>query len=385
MWQKPELSLKEKERRWSLVREQMRKERLAAIILYGNSLHWVPIQYLTNITSAGPYPEVLLFPLEGDPVFVVGSPQLEFFAKKMFWVPEENIYCSVNLSAELAKHLIRLKLQNERVGIDSYKAWPVRDYRILRGLIPDVELVDATRLLGKIRGPKSSEEIKLIEEAVRINELAQRTFLANLKPGMKEQEVVAKVEEVVRANGVDRRIWLTSSSPEIPYPDLPGDIIIRRPNPVLFSAEFVRTRGYASQTVRTYCWEEPKGESKRMWAVQEELKRMVVNEIRPGREVTQLAKKVDDFVTESGFEFNYMGHAVGLNHSDLPYIVSTPSQPRYMEWTIMPNEVYVFHPMIRAKGGKPPLVFIGDMYFVGEEDTRCMTPFLSGMPEMIPG
>jgi hypothetical protein len=50
----------------------------------------------------------------------------------------------------------------------------------------------------------------------------------------------------------------------------------------------------------------------------------------------------------------------------------------------MPNEVYVFHPMIRRAGNKPPLAFFGDMYLVGEDRTKWMTPFLPGIPEMIP-
>jgi hypothetical protein len=55
-----------------------------------------------------------------------------------------------------------------------------------------------------------------------------------------------------------------------------------------------------------------------------------------------------------------------------------------MEWTILPNEVYVVHPMIRNKGGKPPFVMIGDMFFVGKESTPWMTTSLPRLPEIIP-
>ena len=378
-----ELSIKEKERRWSLVRESMRREGLAAIILYGDTLHWVSIRYLTNIFATGATQQVLLFPVDEDPIFLTSLPRSEFFAKKSSWVRPENIYCSVNWAEDLAKHLIALKLQNKRVGIDSYKTWPVREYRIFRGFSPDVALMEASMLLSKIRGPKSSEEIKLIEEAIRIGELAQKTFLANLKPGMKEEEVVGKVEDVVRANGVDLRLWLMSSTSEIPYPDFPGETIIQRPNPVTFSSEFVRTRGYGCQVVRTYCWEEPKGEYKRMWELWEELRRVVPKELRPGHEVTELGAKVEDLVDEWGFECDYLGHAVGLNMSDAPYISSGPRKQRYMEWTIMSNEVYVVHPMIRTKGGGPPLLWLADMYLVGEDGTKWLTQFLPGLPEMI--
>ena len=40
--------------------------------------------------------------------------------------------------------------------------------------------------------------------------------------------------------------------------------------------------------------------------------------------------------------------------------------------------------MIRAKGGKPPFVMIGDMFYIGEERTEWMTTALPGIPEMVP-
>ena len=97
-----------------------------------------------------------------------------------------------------------------------------------------------------------------------------------------------------------------------------------------------------------------------------------------------MGAKAEDIVDEWGFECDYLGHAVGLNMSDAPYISSGSRKARYMEWTIMPKEVYVFHPMIRTKGRKPPLAFLGDMYLVGEDSTEWMTPFLPGLPELIP-
>jgi len=381
---KPDLSVREKERRWSLVREKMRREGLAAVVIYGDSRVWVPFRYLANVYPTAQGQVVLLFPADGDPILLTTYPRIKFVAQQNSWIQPQNVCLSVNLGADLAKQLITLKLHNKRVGIDSYKTWPARDYRIFRGLCPDVELMEVSRLLGEVRGPKSSEELNLMEEAIRVGELAQKTFLANLKPGMKEEEVVGKVEDVVRANGIDLRLWLISSSPKMAYPDIPGKTIIQKPNPVAFSAEFVRTGGYASQTVRTYCWEEPKGDYKRMWELWKELRRMVLNEFRPGRQVTELGMKVADTVSEWGFECDYFGHAVGLSMSDAPYISIGPRGLRYMEWTLMANEVYVFHPMIKAKGGGPPLAWLGDMYFIGEDSTRWMTPFLPGLPEMIP-
>ena len=264
---KQDLSLKEKERRWSLARKKMAQEGLAAMIVYGNDRHKrdIACRYFTNMLIFPPCEHMLLMPVEGDPVLLSTMPGNVFFAKKVSWVPAEHIYASVNLGADLVKHITALKLQNKRIGIDNLNGWQVQEYLAFKRSCPDVEAVDVTRWLSEMRAQKSPEEIKVMEEAIRIGELAQRTFLANLKPGMTEEEVVGKVEDVIRAHGVERRLWLMNSTPEIAWPWLPGGTRIRKPNPVAFSPEFARTEGYAFQAIRTYCWEEPKKEFKRMW------------------------------------------------------------------------------------------------------------------------
>ena len=123
---------------------------------------------------------------------------------------------------------------------------------------------------------------------------------------------------------------------------------------------------------------------KKMFALCDELRRMIIQEFRPGLEITRAGKKIEDLVRQWGFECDKLGHAVGLSYGDAPYITAGPHERDYMEWTILPNEVYVVHPMIRAKGGKPPFVMIGDMFLIGKNSTKWMTTTLPGLPVIIP-
>jgi Xaa-Pro aminopeptidase len=377
---KPQLSLEEKERRWSLVRKRMVQEGLAAVIVYGNDRHKrdIACRYLTNMLIFPPCEHLLIFPIGGPPILLVTMPENFVFAKMISWIAAENIYESVDLGVDLVKHLTALKLEDKRVGIDNPKLWQVQEYLALKESCPKIKVVEVTRWLSEMRAQKSSEEIHQMENAVRIGELVQRAFLAHLKTGMKEEAVVAKVEEVARSNGVEKRLWLMNSTPEIPWPWVPGKTIIKKPNPVVFSPEFAMTEGYACQVIRTYCWEEPKGEFKRMWELCGEMRHMVPNEFRPGRRIGDVAAKVENLISEFGFEYFNMGHGLGLHFFEEP-----PIRPG-IDWTIMPNEVYVFHPLIRSKGGAGPMAWVGDMYLVGEGGTRWLTPFLPGLPEMIP-
>jgi len=382
---KPELSLKEKERRWSLLRQTLEKAGLAALMIYGGTQLGVPVHYLTRIW--GSKLNALIFPVDGKPILLIPSntgATGQSLVKQGCWIPAENIFPSAHLAVDLAKQIINLKLQKSRVGIDSFRFWPVQEYQIFSECCPDVQLVEAHRLFGEIRGPKSSEELAVMEKAIRISDLAHHNFLAHLKPGLTEVEVVKRVNDVLEAHGVGDRIILIHSRPELAYPYFPGPTMIQKPNPVTFSPEFTRNLGYGAQMIRAYWWEKPKGVYKKMFALCDELRRMIIQEFRPGLEITRAGQKIEDLVRQWGFECDKLGHAVGLSYGDAPYITAGPHERDYMEWTILPNEVYVVHPMIRAKGGKPPFVMIGDMFLIGKKSTKWMTTTLPGLPVIIP-
>jgi Xaa-Pro aminopeptidase len=281
---KPELSLKEKERRWSLLQKKLKETGLTALIVYGGTQLGVPVHYLTRIW--GSKLNALIFPVEGEPILLIPSNTGitgQSLVKQGCWVPARNIYSSANLSADLAKQIISLKLQKSRIGIDSLRFWPVQDYQTFAELCPDVQLVEAHRLFGEIRGPKSSEELAVMEKAMRISDLAHYIFLTHLKPGITEEKASNIVNEVLEAHGIGDRIILIHSRPEMAYPYFPGPTVIQRPNPVTFSPEFTRKLGYGAQMIRAYWWETPKGVYKRMFTLCDELRQMIVQDLRSSR------------------------------------------------------------------------------------------------------
>ena len=382
---KPELSLKEKERRWSLLREMLKNAGLAALIVYGGTQLGVPVHYLTRVW--GSKMNMVIFPVEGKPVLLIPS-NTGMTGQQLFgqgcWIPAEDIHSSANLAEDAAKYILKHKLHKSQVGIDSFRFWPVFECETFSDLCPDVQLVEAHRLFGEIRGSKSEEELAVIENAMRISDMAHYTFLANLKPGITEEEAAGKANEVLEAHGIGDRIILIHSRPELVYPHFPGPTVIEKPNPVTFSPEFTRKMGYGAQMIRAYWWEEPQGVYKKMFELCDEMRKIIVQEFRPGLEITDAGKRIEDMVDEWGFECDKLGHGLGLSYGDAPYITAGPHERDYMEWTILPNEVYAVHPMIRGKGGKPPFVMIGDMYLIGKDSTKWMTTTLPGLPEMIP-
>jgi hypothetical protein len=62
---KPELSLKEKERRYGLLRKKLQKAGLSALIVYGGNQLGVPVLYLTRVW--GNKMNMVIFPAAGEP------------------------------------------------------------------------------------------------------------------------------------------------------------------------------------------------------------------------------------------------------------------------------------------------------------------------------
>jgi Xaa-Pro aminopeptidase len=330
---------------------------------------------------------VVIFPVEGEPRFLIPTDAMQnprLLINQGCWVPEEDIYLSANLASDMAKQLKELKLHKSRVGIDSFLFWPARDHMTLTELCPGLQLVEAHRLFGEIRGPKSDEELALMEKAIRISDLAHYAFATNLRPGMSEVEAVTKANEVLDAHGVGDRIILIHTQPDMTYPRFPSSRAIGRSDIVIFSPEFTRKLGYGAQMIRAYCWEPPKGTLKRMYSCCTELRQMVIEELRPGLEIVKAGQKIKKLVSKWGFESLKLGHAVGLSYGDAPYITAGPRERDFMDWTILPGEVYEVHPMIRNKGDKPPFAMTGDMFLIGEKETRWMTTALPGIPEVLP-
>ncbi len=375
------LTIEEKERRWSLIRNMLKAQNLAAAIVVRGYDFSAAARYITHMVVMQASMHIVIFPAEGAPILVTSNPVDVNQDNSNSWIGEEHIYFSRDLGNELASHIARLKLENEKIGIDNLGVLTAQEYLVFKEKCPHVELVDVTADMAKIRGPKSKEEIVLIEDAIDLGASLQKVFTDNLKPGMTEQAVVGKVMDMAKAHGVESALWLTITNEETVYPYMAGENIIRRELPVTFSTEFEIMGGYSCQIARMYCWEKPNDLYRNMLDVREGLRHLIVEELRPGRALADFAARLEAVVDKAGFECDFIGHAAGLHPGEFPYISSSPGKGRFTEWIVSSDEVYVVHPQIRQKGAKGPLVFIGDMYFVGEEGTRWMTPMLPGLPE----
>ena len=210
----PKFSHVERERRWSRVRELMRRDQIEAIIAFPNQGHWDQFQadtrYLTHI--GGHQTEVaVVFPVSGEvTAFVRGSNEIEWWRIAQDWVRE--IRSSRRSWGEpVIERMRELELGRGRIGISGLSGLlRAPEGTVVAGILekvrrafPAARFDNATELLQEARAVKGAEEIAWIERAAEILDRVVAAILAKAKPGVMETEMVATIWHTIIANGGD--------------------------------------------------------------------------------------------------------------------------------------------------------------------------------------
>lgn len=237
-------SLKERDRRWSSVRREMKNANLDALIGLPNQGHWdqfgADTRYLTQI--GGFQTEVgVVFPREGEATAVVRGPnEVEWWGLAQDWV--KDIRPSRRSYGEPV--IDRLKeVRAERVGVIALSGLvrapegvvPWGTFEKIRTALPNVKFENATDVMQEVRSVKSAEEVAFVKKAAEIIGYANEVLIAHAKPGVGEHELVAEMlREVVRRGGEPITMMLFGTGgPEVPWAQRvfttrklkPGDLI----------------------------------------------------------------------------------------------------------------------------------------------------------------
>jgi len=363
------LGIEERDRRYALVREKMDHDDLSALLVVSNAQinQQGFVRYFTDLPIPI-YAHAIFFPLSGNPVLLTPSPVQTFWAEKLSWIPQENIIMSRTLGKEFARLLLEQNLDRKKIGLINLSTLNAQDYIDFVNLCPQAELIDSTGLLERVRSSKSEDEIPFTHRATEMAISAHRIFASNMRPGITEAELVAQVECGVREQGGERSLYLISSDLSIPFPYVPMERKIIKDSPLLFSVEVSGPGGYWSQIVRPYFWEKPKGTMERIYKTLLDIRLQAQDELRPGRAVRDVAKRLRDEIQKNGFSYGiHFGHGLGLD------VVEEPLITMESEFILQENHFVTIHPHLLNED-KTLGVWLGDMYFVGKEQTKILSP-----------
>ena len=228
----PVFSKQEYERRYSMVRVAMAEKGLDCLIIYG-AYHWggtdtgqANAVYLSNYAPV--VHSYVVVPLKEEPTLVLS------FA---LHIPNARD-CSVirdirgggfDLVPAVAERIEELGLQKGRIGIvGPLPSWwtstiPVEHHRFLTGTFPEARFETVTKWYEYLRIVKSDEEVRLMEKAGILTDLAHEEVFLATRPGVRHTDLRQIIEGVAGRFGGKypfSHVGSTSmKNPERYYPD----------------------------------------------------------------------------------------------------------------------------------------------------------------------
>ena len=364
------LSNVEKDRRFTLLHEQMAKEKMDAILVSGNSVSVGSFgsgsfRYLTDffmIAGDG----LLLFFSGSDPVMWVGNDIHEHQALKGSWIND------VRVSSSYAPEVVRVIKErakgNGRVGISSLKNLSASIYNDLQKNLPSCEFIDADPILLNMRLSKSEEEQRLLKRSAEIIDNGFQTLLKSIRPGITERELVGILEAYHRGQGCDRTFNLISSGP-FPRKNknesavllwYPSDREIKRGDVIVLEMT-AAYGGYWNQLVRAVA---VGGENRELSSFHQAILRSIeagVNSMRPGVRTADFVAAMNQAAERMGYKLTTpVGHYTGLD------LVDTRINPG-IDLILKQGASAIVHPVL--ENGDGIRLFWGQTFLVQEKET----------------
>lgn len=219
------VSLTELQRRWALVREQMRAQGIDALVMQ-NSSDWIGgyVRWFSNQPANNGYPNTIVFPLEGGMSLVEQGPfggarevtdaeaQATGVARRLTTPSYASVWYSGTYDADIAASELE-RLGARRIGLVATSAMYHSFGQRLRDRLAGREVVDATDLVDRIKAIKSDEERSLIRQVAAMQDEVMARVRDFIRPGLMDYEIAAYAQYQGQLLGSEQGIFLGSSAP----------------------------------------------------------------------------------------------------------------------------------------------------------------------------
>lgn len=270
-----------------------RSERLTALVLYteGPAVLVTPSFEESNVSRDATVDEVQTWQEHEDPVALVAK----LIGKKTIGVEGSTAYSTASLvtSAAAAKG------------------------------------EDASAIFDALRTVKSEEELSYLKDAGRRAVQAIVATHGRLRRGMTEREVSTILVEEFAKLGV-RGDGLVQFGPSAALPHGgPGDRALAKGDAVLIDCG-CRVRGYTSDVTRTVSFGPPSDELRKVYEIVDRAQVAGINALEAGRtgeDVDRAARKVVEDAGYGSFFTHRLGHGLGMDGHEHPYLVKGNTKP----------------------------------------------------------
>jgi Xaa-Pro aminopeptidase len=347
------------EGRHEQVRGLLRERDLDAAFVYYDELRAAAGWYLCGWCPQFESGAVVV-PAAGEPA-ILGGPESEPFAKldsritrtfnaTVFMVPDEEYPTStIHTLAEALEEIVGRAPR--RLGCVGLSIMPLQVADQLRAELPEVELVDITPEVERLRVIKSEAEIEVMREAFSINAAAYEAMKAAVAPGAPEYLLAAAAEGRARELGGEGYGFRTI----VAAGDRAAGVVPTASARELKEGEFVmagfscRLDGYATASGNTFPVGAVNGERAAVKRDLVEAFGLARRQLRPGPIGKEIDAPVRALLEGKGYA-PYMlipfFHTQGLNEADGPFF-GPKSDDRLEENMVIAIDVSLFaHPAV---------------------------------------
>ena len=315
-WDKQQMPEEEYQRRLESLRQQMARQGLDALVIYGDNYNYADLCYLTNY-----FPKVRggigIIPRSGPIALLlnIGSRDVPF-AKSLTWV--DDVRASGQVGRDGAEILKQKGLGQAKVGLmDSGKGFPLPQLEELKESLPQVKWQPSHSVLQQMRLQKSARELAALRQAGRVlNEICHEAQ-EFIQQGRKEYEIVADIDRLARDKGVED-IRILAGEWRLQPPSFKMTTSLGNHWVVYLAIQHER---YWAESGRTYVLSsEPKLQS--AYQKGQEIVAQMAMQLKPGNAV----KAIDESARGRLGEFYAtaaiygLGNGIGLNQWEAPFL-----------------------------------------------------------------
>ena len=378
----PQISLKERDRRYKNVRAAMEQAHIDVLLAPANTGRWEQLQadsrYLTSI--GGYATEVFtVFPLQGEVTAYIFN-RAAWWRKAQAWVTDVRDGRN-RWSDNAVDRLKELRFTRGTIGISGLSGLfrapdgiiPHHTIERLREAFPDANLVNATAMMQEIRAVKSEEEIGMLERSAAIIEKTIATMTESAIPGRTEKQLYATMLATMLIHGGELpTLFLFGTGPGISGSSfVPTERVLLQGDRIVNEIE-AKYAGYAAQAVAPMVIGKADLRLQEMIEISAACFYAVLEKLKPGVTFGELFDTYMSAIEQHGknkYQWNHpMMHARGLG-DESPALLGDSDLERFREIAVQEGMSFILKPQVKSDESKER-ASIGDTVVVTKTGAR---------------
>lgn len=381
------ISMQELKRRWKAVRKAMEKEKLDCLIMQNNNQFLGGYtRYFTGIPAINSYTMTVIFHLNQEMTIIShgspSSPGQNVTASGQSQLDESAEYGVIRrIDLPFLPTLSRTNDMDAKAAVDTLKRLKVNSlgvvspafmsvfmYNYIKDNLLGVDMKYATDLVDDIKAIKSPEELEIIKETARMQDIVWGGVLPLVRPGVNENELRTEIQRLCCNLGSEEQLIMIGSQPA-GKPAVTKRVYLQtrtlqEGDQVCIMPEVNGAGGFYCELARTVCIGDAPKPLLDLWDFVVELQDETAKMLKPGAVPAKIFKFYNDELAKRKCapDLRLFCHGQGYD------LVERPSMRPEEDMTVKAGMNLAVHPGT-TNGNKTAYAFCCDNYIVSDSGT----------------